>query len=435
MMTNMTVLCVDDEKPMLSSIKRFLVSSGYNVQTAESGQAGLEILSNEPIDIVISDMRMPEMKGDEFLMNVAQNYPDTIRILLTGQSDQKNTINAINHGKIHHFFEKPWDRDLVVATLKILVEHLEIKREKSRLEKLNAEQNIELAALNSQLSEVNGSLEKKVVERTDKLAKARSDLEHTYTDLQKTYQDTVMVFTHLIDARKGQSRKSSRDIARLATLVAQALGLAPQQVEQVHYAGLLYNIGKIGFTSHLLNTAYADFDEEQLAIFNQYPALGEASLLALNFLNEAAQFIAAHQERLNGSGYPNQLKNDQIPLGAQILGIAVEYYQLQEGLVANSQYGETQAKNYIESKASEFFNPDVVEAFSEVIESLPPEEIDSKEPLAAWELRAGMVLARDLLTPGGRLLLTKDSQLVTEVIERLVGLEDKMPSHLLVYIK
>ena len=95
-----SLLLVDDEPSILSSLRRLLRTSGYQIHTAESGQAGLEILEREAIDLVISDMRMPEMDGATFLEQVRARWPATTRILLTGYADVSSTIAAINRGEV-----------------------------------------------------------------------------------------------------------------------------------------------------------------------------------------------------------------------------------------------------------------------------------------------------------------------------------------------
>ena len=91
-----TVLFVDDESSILSSLRRLFRPQGYRILLAESGAAGLEVLRKEPVDLVISDMRMPVMDGAQFLEQVRAGWPSVIRILLTGYADITSTINAIN---------------------------------------------------------------------------------------------------------------------------------------------------------------------------------------------------------------------------------------------------------------------------------------------------------------------------------------------------
>ncbi|PZP49928.1 MAG: two-component system response regulator, partial [Azospira oryzae] len=189
-----SLLLVDDEPYILSALQRLLRPLSYRIFTATGGAAGLEILERERIDLIISDMRMPEMDGAQFLAQVAKRWPDTLRILLTGYADLPSAIAAINQGRIYCYVSKPWeDNDLKLIIARAL-EHLHTQREKERLEALTRAQNEELKALNA-------SLEEKVKARTAELEQVMQMLEASYASLKKGYSATIPVFSHLIEAR------------------------------------------------------------------------------------------------------------------------------------------------------------------------------------------------------------------------------------------
>jgi len=102
------ILYVDDEINNLTSMKATFRTE-YNVFTAISAVEGRKILSERQISIVISDQKMPEISGSEFLASIKNEFPDTIRILLTGYADMEALIEAINHGQIYYYLNKPWD--------------------------------------------------------------------------------------------------------------------------------------------------------------------------------------------------------------------------------------------------------------------------------------------------------------------------------------
>ncbi|MDQ1363761.1 MAG: hypothetical protein QG652_1623, partial [Pseudomonadota bacterium] len=139
-----TILCVDDEKNILSSLRRLLRPEGYEVQLASSGAEGLEILEKMPVDLVISDMRMPEMNGAEFLEKVYAKWPDTVRILLTGYSEISSTIDAINKGNIYKYISKPWEEHDLRQTIRNALEARKIEKERDALLVLTRKQNEEL---------------------------------------------------------------------------------------------------------------------------------------------------------------------------------------------------------------------------------------------------------------------------------------------------
>lgn len=128
-----TLLLVDDEENVLSSLERLLSRNGYRILKASSGRAGLELLEHNDVGVIISDQRMPGMTGVEFLSEVKEYYPDIVRIMLSGFADLKAVTEAINQGAIYKFLTKPCDKDLLRANLEEAFRHFEIKRENEYL--------------------------------------------------------------------------------------------------------------------------------------------------------------------------------------------------------------------------------------------------------------------------------------------------------------
>lgn len=123
-----TLLIVDDDAHILSALKRMLHRDGYNILTAASAREGLEILAIHPVQVILSDQRIPEMSGTEFLGKVKELYPDTIRIILSGFADVESVIGAINHGAIYQFFTKPWDDNVLRASIQEAFRHWQARK-------------------------------------------------------------------------------------------------------------------------------------------------------------------------------------------------------------------------------------------------------------------------------------------------------------------
>lgn len=145
------VLCVDDEPSILSALRRLFRPQGYRVLLAEGGAAGLEVLAAESVDLVICDMRMPEMDGVQFLEQVRERWPAVMRILLTGYADINSTIAAINRGEIHRYIAKPWDDQEILLSVSDGLRRKQLEEENSRLDQLTQDQNAELGRVNIQL--------------------------------------------------------------------------------------------------------------------------------------------------------------------------------------------------------------------------------------------------------------------------------------------
>ena len=122
------ILVVDDEPSILSALKRVLRREGYTVLTAPGGKEGLELLAAHEVGVVISDARMPEMPGAEFLGRVRELHPDTVRIMLSGYTDLDAITQAVNRGELFRFLAKPWDDRELVDTVRDAFRHYEIRR-------------------------------------------------------------------------------------------------------------------------------------------------------------------------------------------------------------------------------------------------------------------------------------------------------------------
>lgn len=149
-----TLLLVDDEENILASLRRLLRRDGYRILTAGGGAEGLEVIANNDVDVIVSDQRMPNMTGTEFLRKVKAERPDTVRIVLSGYTELQSITDAINEGSIYKFLTKPWDDEQLRANIAEAFHHKKLSDENERL-KLDLQlTNDELAGANQQLREL-----------------------------------------------------------------------------------------------------------------------------------------------------------------------------------------------------------------------------------------------------------------------------------------
>lgn len=149
-----TILCVDDEMSILNALKRLLRKEGYKLLFANSGKEGLELLSENEVHLVISDQRMPEMSGTEFLEIVKDKYPEVLRIILTGYSDIDSITESINKGNIYKFFFKPWNDLRLKSEIRQITEQIDLIQTNKRLDETVIKQNKELHEMNSKVEEL-----------------------------------------------------------------------------------------------------------------------------------------------------------------------------------------------------------------------------------------------------------------------------------------
>ena len=168
-----TLLLVDDEPNILSALRRSLRRSGHRILTAGSGAEGLEILEREEVDIIISDQRMPNMTGVEFLRRARQRWPQTVRISLSGYTDLNSISDAINEGAVFKFITKPWDDTALQATIKEAFTRKQTADQTRRLQRA-------LTLANEEQIRVNSRLTALLAERERQMATGQAILEATH---------------------------------------------------------------------------------------------------------------------------------------------------------------------------------------------------------------------------------------------------------------
>lgn len=421
------LLFVDDEANILNALRRLFRPFGYRIFTAGSGAEALALLEQEPVDLVVSDMRMPQMDGAQLLEQVRSKWPDTLRILLTGYADISSTIAAINRGEIYRYIAKPWEDNEILLVVRHALERKALEQEKRRLEQLTQRQNEELKSLNA-------SLETKVQERTAELSQAMSSLEQAHGELKKSFITSVRIFSNLIELRAGKLAGHSRRVADLARSLAQHMGMSDAEIQDVVFAGLLHDIGKIGLPDKLLEKPFSSLNSDERMLVVKHPLTGQAALMGLDRLKEAAELICFHHERFDGMGYPSALAGSSIPLGARILAVANEYDALQNGTLLNQHISSAKACEFIAAGSGKRYDPAVVDAFKQVM-GLAEQRTELAQEVRAINLKSGMMLAHDLTAPNGMLLLSCDHVLDDFMIEKLHQFEHHEGHELVLWIR
>lgn len=422
-MVQATLLFVDDEANILSSLKRLFRPQGYRIFTAESGAQGLEVMARETIDLVISDMRMPEMNGAQFLEKVREKWPETVRILLTGYAEIGTTIDAINKGQIYRYISKPWEDNDITLIVRHALQQKLLEQEKRRLEELTREQNREL-------KELNIHLEERVMTRTDEVRQTMAFLEVAHEKLKKSFITSVRVFSNLIEMRHPAMAGHARRVAEMARSLAQQLGMSDAEVQDVFIAGLLLDIGKIGLSDRLLEKPFNSLTGAERSEMVKYPVKGQMALMELEQLQGAAQLIRSHRERFDGLGYPDRLAGFNIPLGARILALVKDYDMALIGTTFARPVKPVDAMLQIQDGKGNRYDPAVADAFMGKIRKDIETAKDKLMELAlrSGQLKPGMVIARDLVTKSGELLLSKGYALDEPIIDQIRGFE-RMDSH------
>lgn len=426
-----TVLLVDDEESILNSLRRLLRSQPYNVLLATSGAQALEILAQQPIDLVMSDARMPNMDGATLLAYVHLHYPHTTRIMLTGYADPSAIIKAINEGQIHRYISKPWHDEELLLTLRQSLAYQHSERERVRLVQETRDQN-------EQLKQLNATLEKHVASRTAELQQTADMLDLAYEELKHSYVTGTEVFSLLANLRLPPAKQTNRQIIELVRVYCKRHGLDEGSSRDLTMAAALYNIGKLSWTDSMM-TAPADLlhhnDRER---YRGYPKQSESLLMTLDPMKDAARLILHHQERWDGNGFPDRLKGEAIPFGSRLLKLAVDFIELQRGLILERQMNSDEALVYIRSYAGRLYDPEMVEDFIQVCAAYLS-DVSLADPLVkvltTREVAAGMILARNLNADNGMLLLNAGKVLNGALVEKLIAFEAMEGAKYSIFVK
>jgi response regulator RpfG family c-di-GMP phosphodiesterase len=416
-----TLLCVDDEPNILSALRRSLRTEHWRVLTANSGAEALETLAHENVDLVISDMRMPEMDGAQLLEQVSQRWPASIRILLTGHADMNATVAAINRGRIFRYLNKPWDDEELRATVRQGLDLLALEREKQRLEVLTQQQN-------AQLQDANALLERRVEART-------ADLSLANDKLKRSYLTSIKVFSGLLELREARLAGHGRRVADMARKLALAMGCADDEAQQIFVAGLLHDIGLIGVPDTLLAKTAARYTPQEIALFHRHAAIGEQALMPLEEMQPVAAVIRAHHERFDGQGFPDKRAGNDIPLGARILAIVDAFDDLQNGHLVETPLTTQEARTMLRHSRGTQFDPEVLDVFLHITEPERPKPPTAAIQMTTDQLEPDMVLAKDLVSTTGVLMLTAGQSVNALLIRRIREFELREGGKLVLHIR
>ena len=410
-----TLLLVDDEINILKSIRRTLRSVNVNVLMAESGKDALKQLKEHPIDLILSDMRMPEMSGAEFLSEAATTYPNIPRILMTGYSDMDSTIKAINEGRISNYLPKPWDDDHLKSVIADALQSTQLKIHNEYLTQ-------QLVEKKAQLEAINQNLEKAVDERTE--------------ELNQSHHSMISLVASIVALRDEQGSKTAELKGNIVKRLAEALGLSDKLIEAIHNATLLSNVGKMAFKDKTLDKPYNTLTAVELKTFRKFPLLGEASLLGIPQLKNEASIIRSQFERHNGGGFPDGLAGDNVPIGARILSVVRDYIELMQGRYTGTAFEPAKAKSEIQKFSGERYDPSVVEAFISIVDDYTFNDVaDDEKRISAQALRSGMILSRNIYSCSGVILLKKSCPMTEALIEKITNFEHQTEEILDIYVR
>ena len=313
------ILIVDDEPDNLALLYRTL-RHDYEIEKSTSPVKALDMLKESQFHCILSDHKMPEMDGVEFLKRSYEISPDTMRLLVTAYTDAGILIDAINYAKIYRYIKKPYNPDELMLTVKGALEYWQLKDDNNSLIK----------------------------------------------DLKELFSGTVTAIVEALDAKDSYTLGRSRRVTFYSVKMAQALHLNANNVGKIELAGLLHDIGMIGVSDDILMKVETLSKDEYDSI-KQHVSFSVKILDDIKQLKDVVAIIKFHHEHFDGNGYPYGKKGEEIPIGSRILAVADAFDSMVTPKTYRNQVTPREALKNIKELAGKQFDPAVVEVFEEIL--------------------------------------------------------------------
>lgn len=312
------ILVVDDSSSVRALVGKSLKEAGFHVMLAENGRVALEILRNEKPDLILSDIDMPEMNGEDFCQAVhADAVLAAIPFIVMSANDQRPIMRRMLQLGADSYLVKPFNVDQLVITVEKLLSDQLLLLQKEK-ERLATEQRLMLASITS--------------------------------------------LCCALEARDAYTRGHSEAVSDIAIRIAMHMDVSPEEIELIRLGGKLHDIGKIGVVDSVLMKP-GKLTEEEFALIKRHPVIGAEILRPVPSLARIIPIVLYHHERLDGKGYPEGLKGIAIPLWARITAVGDTYHALTSNRPYRNGMPKDKALQIIESVSGTQLCPDCVEIF------------------------------------------------------------------------
>ncbi len=284
------ILIIDDELGPREAM-RMILKDRHSVMTASGAREGFKYLSEDKFDLIMLDIKMPDMDGITALKEIKSMYPEPEVVMVTAYASLETARSAIRYGALDYLI-KPFDKDDVTSVVeKGLRKRRAVKEAQIEHERL-----------------------------LDTTKYLESQVEAARENLMSCYEGTLTALILAIDAKDHYTYNHSEHVSKLARAIADALGFSKIMKNKVEQASLIHDMGKIGVDEQILrkqgSLTKSEFDE-----IRKHPVIGARIVNSVPFLEDAVEVILHHHERFDGTGYPERLKGTNIPLPARIVAI------------------------------------------------------------------------------------------------------------------
>ncbi len=344
----MKILIVDDIEENLYLLETLLKGSGYELVTAKDGVEALDKLKEESIDMIVSDVLMPRMDGFQLCRKCKKDksFKNIPFIFYTATyTEKKDEEFALSLGA-EKFILKPVEPEVFLKILKEVIEEYKKGGLVATKEPIKEEE-IYLTEYNKRLIK---KLERKVL-----------DLEKSEKRLQKTMEDTIYTIGKIAETRDPYTSGHQKNVSQIATFIAHEMKLPQDKIEGIRIASLVHDIGKISLPAEILNKP-TKLSEMEYSLIRDHSQVGYDILKSIEFPWPVARITLQHQERLNGTGYPQGLKGEDILLEARIIGVADVIDAMSSHRPYRPAWGIDKALEEISKNKGILYDPEVVDA-------------------------------------------------------------------------
>jgi response regulator RpfG family c-di-GMP phosphodiesterase len=412
-----TILIVDDEAVVLSALKETLERAGFHVVACNNPLKALAILADRDFAVIISDQRMPEMLGLDFLVESRRLRPHASRILITAVLALPTIVDAINRGEIFRFVAKPWLREELLATVRNAVQRHELVTQNEVLQ-------IETQTLNARLVTANTELENKVRD----LEAQRQRLDAANRQLTENFDHSLELCRRILTTYDPILGGQTKALVEFAAQLALTDRFTPEQSHALRTAAWLCDLGLIGVPREMLRafrTPAVQLTERERTMLHAHPVYSQTLATQVEDRPDVGEIIRSHHERWDGKGYPDGLAGEAIPWPARCLSVAVGF--VESGL------GKNAAIESILAQSGRAYDPEAVRLFLKVSNLVQlPRQV---REIMLHELAPGMVLANGIYSPHGMLIIGEGQALSSGTITKLRSHNQVTPisQRLLVY--
>jgi len=416
--SNIKIQLIDDDAFVRELLSEALKERKFLVCEAIDGRDGLIQFQKHDPDVVLLDLRMPKFDGFQVLKSLVDNSPNTPVIIVSGEGTMEDVIKALRLGAWDYIIKPIHDFALLEYSIKKVYERAQLIEENEENQRL--------------LHKLNKNLESKVSERTQQLETALNELDGANSILKKQHVETIKILSRIIELRPGLIKGHAKFVAEKSALIAKELGIDNNEVQTIMVAGLLLQIGKMSIPDKILERAIYNMQKHERKEFMQHAVEGEKLLVDIPHLKEASYLIRCQYEKYDGSGTPNGLKEEQIPIGTRILVILRDFFNYTNGFTTGKKMVMSDTIKQMMRFKGKTYDPDILDLFVTIVTGKPYEPHKLILETEWFKLQEGMHISQ--VKHKGTIYI-KNVVATVEIIEQIKKLRYQLGAGLIIKVQ